>query len=49
MRSAGSTCPATWKKTQNDSVFGFDDCSIAVARDGSVFYQTYGQLWKVSP
>jgi hypothetical protein len=37
------------KKTQNDSVFGFDFCSIAVARDGTVFYQTYGQLWRVSP
>lgn len=37
------------KKTQNDAVFGFDYCSIAVAHDGTVFYQTYGQLWKVSP
>jgi hypothetical protein len=37
------------KRTQNDSVFGFLYCSIAAGRDGAVYYQTYGQLWKVSP
>jgi hypothetical protein len=28
---------------------GFDDCSIATARDGNVFIQTCHQLWRVWP
>jgi hypothetical protein len=36
------------KKSQGE-VFGFDFCSVAAARDGTVFVQTYHQLWKVSP
>jgi hypothetical protein len=36
------------KKSQNET-FGFDFCSLAVASDGTVFFQTYHQLWKVTP
>jgi hypothetical protein len=36
------------KKSQSET-FGFLFCSIATARDGTVFFQTYHQLWKVSP
>jgi hypothetical protein len=36
------------KQSQNE-VYGFDFCSLAVARDSTVFFQTYHQLWKVSP
>jgi hypothetical protein len=36
------------KKTQTET-YGFDFCSLAAARDGTVFLQTYSQLWKVSP
>jgi hypothetical protein len=35
-------------KTQNET-FAFDFCSLAAAPDGTVFYATYSQLWKVSP
>ena len=34
---------------QKSSVFGFDYCSLATAPDGTVYFQTYAQLWKVSP
>jgi hypothetical protein len=36
------------EKSQSET-FAFFYCSIATARDGTVFYQTYHQLWKVSP
>jgi hypothetical protein len=35
-------------KTQNESL-AFDFCSLAAAPDGTIFYQTASQLWKVSP
>jgi hypothetical protein len=35
-------------KTQSET-FAFDFCSLAVGPDGAVYYQTYSQLWKVSP
>jgi hypothetical protein len=28
---------------------GFDFCSLAVAKNGTVYYQTFSQLWKVEP
>ena len=34
---------------QRSSVYGFDFCSLATAPDGTVYFQTYAQLWKVSP
>ena len=34
---------------QKSSVYGFDYCSLATAPDGTVYFQTYAQLWKVSP
>ena len=34
-------------KTQNET-FAFDFCSLAAAPDGTIFYATYSQLWKVS-
>jgi hypothetical protein len=34
---------------QRSNVFGFDFCSLATAPDGTVYFQTYAQLWKVSP
>ncbi|HEY4392434.1 MAG TPA: hypothetical protein VGP64_00150 [Polyangia bacterium] len=30
-------------------VFAFDFCSLATTPDGTVYFQTYSQLWKVSP
>jgi hypothetical protein len=30
-------------------LFAFEFCSVAVARDGTVFFQTRSQLWKVTP
>jgi hypothetical protein len=36
-------------KRSQDEAFGFDFCSVATARDGTVFIQTYSQLWKISP
>ena len=36
-------------KSFQTETFGFDYCSIATARDGTVFIQTYHQLWKVWP
>jgi hypothetical protein len=35
-------------KTQSET-FAFDYCSLAVGPDGTVYYQTYSQIWKVSP
>jgi hypothetical protein len=35
-------------KTQSET-FAFDFCSLAVGPDGTVYYQTYSQLWKISP
>lgn len=36
-------------KNSQGEVFAFRFCSIAAARDGTVFFHTYHQLWKVSP
>jgi len=55
---AQGTSGLTWIETapsfaqasqQKSSVFGFDFCSLATAPDGTVYFQTYAQLWKVSP
>jgi hypothetical protein len=34
---------------QRSNVFGFEFCSLAAAPDGTVYFQSYAQLWKVSP
>ena len=36
-------------KASQRETFGFYFCSIATAQDGTVYFQTYHQLWKVSP
>ena len=36
-------------KNRASNVFGFSYCSLATAGDGTVYFQTYAQLWKVSP
>ena len=36
-------------KASQGEVFGFDFCSVAAGPDGTVFIQTYHQLWRVSP
>jgi hypothetical protein len=36
-------------KARASSVFGFRYCSLAAARDGTVYFQSYAQLWKVAP
>ena len=36
-------------KQSQGEVFAFYYCSVAAALDGTVFFQTYHQLWKVSP
>ena len=44
------TAPSFAQASQRKSnVFGFDFCSLAAAPDGTVYFQTYAQLWKVSP
>jgi hypothetical protein len=39
----------TQAKRSNGEVFGFLYCSVATAQDGTIFIQTYHQLWKVYP
>jgi len=55
---AQGTSGLTWIETtptfaqasqQRSNVFGFDYCSLATAPDGTVYFQSYAQLWKVSP
>ena len=55
---AQGTSGLTWIETapsfaqasqQKSDVFGFDFCSLATAPDGTVYFQSYAQLWKVSP
>ena len=36
-------------KARASNVFGFRYCSLAAARDGTVYFQSYAQLWKVLP
>jgi hypothetical protein len=36
-------------KMQKSSTCGFELCSLATAADGTVFFQSYARLWKVSP
>jgi hypothetical protein len=55
---AQGTSGLTWIETapsfaqasqQRSDVYGFDFCSLATAPDGTVYFQSYAQLWKVSP
>ncbi len=55
---AQGTSGLTWIETapsfaqasqQKSNVFGFRYCSLATAPDGTVYFQSYAQLWKVSP
>ena len=48
--TAIETIPSfTQAKQQVSNVFGFDYCSLATGYDGTVYFQSYAQLWKVSP
>lgn len=39
----------TQAKKETTETFAFDYCSLAVAPDGTIYFQTFSQLWKITP
>jgi hypothetical protein len=39
----------TQAKMETKETFAFDYCSLAVAPDGTIYFQTFSQLWKITP